>query len=196
MKATSRHAAEQKRGSPVQTPYYCLWVLEQRKPSELLSAFHSVTSPDGSEIPALTGLQLNHKNMNKVWLQEYSVGSQNNIVAGMLPRMSKYFRSGRKRTIQSLEAHKITWSQTQMQKYDLSVASAKCFGIGSGKYIYLTFSSEVLWEASNNWRMGSWNLCVSFAWLWAGNAESCVGPQVEMRTGSGEMYKAIMISLK
>ena len=65
-----------------------------------------------------------------------------------------------------------------MQKYSLSVASAKYFGIGSGKYIYLTFSSEVLQEASNNSRTGSWNLCVL---LWAGNVEYCAGPQAEIR---------------
>lgn len=43
----------------------------------------------------------------------------------------------------------------QMQKYDLSVASAKYVGIGSGKYIYLTFSSEALGEVSNNSKIGS-----------------------------------------
>lgn len=69
----------------------------------------------------------------------------------------------------------------QMQKYDLSVASAKYVGIGSGKYIYLTFSSEALGEVSNNSKIGSWNLCVSFVLPWAGNVEYYVGPQVEMR---------------
>lgn len=145
METTTRPGAEQKYGSPAQTLCNYLGTFEQRALwTPVRVPLCKFTTPQRSQIPALTGVQFNHKNTNKVWLWEYSVGSQSNIVAGMLPRMSKYFRSGRKRTPQSLEAHKITWSQTQMQQYDLSVASAKHFGISSGKYIYLTFSSEVL----------------------------------------------------
>lgn len=175
MKATAKRVAEQHRRSAVQTQPLNCWI-QRALWTHVRVPLHKLTAPDRSEIPALTGLQFNHMSMNKVWLWEYRVGSQNNIVAGTLPRMSKCFRSGRKRTIQSLEAHKITWSQTQIQKYNLNVASAKHLGIGSGKYIRLTFSSEVIWEASNNLKIGSWNLCASFVLLSAGNAERCVGP--------------------
>lgn len=135
METTTRLAAEQKQGSPAQTLCYYLGTFEQRALwTPVRAPLCKFTTPQRSQIPALTGVQFNHK--NKVWPWEYSVGSQSNVVAGMLPRMSKYFRSGRKRTPQSLEAHKITRSQTQMQKYDLSVASAKHFGISSGKHIF------------------------------------------------------------
>lgn len=177
MKATAKRVAEQCRSSAVQAvllPLNC-WI-QRALWTHVRVPLHKLTAPDRSEIPALTGSQFNHMSMNKVGLWEYRAGSQNNIVAGMLPRMSKCFRSGRKRTIQSLEAHKITWSQRQIQKYNLNVASAKHLGIGSGKYIYLTFSSEVIWEASNNLKIGSWILCVSFVLLRARNAESSVGP--------------------
>lgn len=170
-----------------------LWVFEHRALwTRVRVPLHQPTA-DRSEIPALTGLQGNHMSVNKAWLWERRAGSQNNTGAGTLPRMSKCLRSGRKRTIQSLEAHKITWSQTQIQKHNLRVASAKHFGSSSGKSIYLTFSSEVTREASNNWWIGSWDLGVSSASPWAGNAEDPAGPWARMRkelelgTGSGEM---------
>lgn len=188
-----RQRGEQRGSSPVQAPYHCLWIFEHRALWTHVRVPLHQPAADRSEIPALTGLQGNHMSMNKAWLWERRAGSQNNTGAGMLPRMSKCLRSGRKRTIQPLEAHKITWSQTQIQKYALSVASAKHFGTSSGKSIYLTFSSEVTGEASNNWWIGSRNLWVSSVSPWAGNVEYRAGPwagmrkELELGTGSGEM---------